>query len=216
MVYGDWKEKSKNIYPFFTASYTNEKKVAVELRSVESESQEIKLLFVGTLTMNKRPLETIETLESLIAKGVRASLDMIGDGAQRAELEKYVQSKGLQNVVRFQGKQNQDDVIGFFRSAHFLVFLSQSEGWPKVVAEAMWWGCLPITTSVSCVSQMVGNMERGILIEPDPEIVADKIMDLIDNPVLYQKMCQSAMDWSREYTLERFENEIVKLLKGNV
>jgi glycosyltransferase involved in cell wall biosynthesis len=216
LVYGDWKEKSTNIYPFFTASYTNENKIPVELRTIENESQEIRLLFVGTLTANKRPFETIETLESLIAKGVRASLDLIGGGAQQSEIEEYVQSKGLQNIVRIHGKLSPDDVIDFFKSSHFLIFLSYSEGWPKVVAESMWWGCLPITTNVSCVSQMVGNMERGILIEPDPELVADKILVIIDNPVLYKNMCQAAMNWSREYTLERFEEEIVKLLKGEI
>jgi glycosyltransferase involved in cell wall biosynthesis len=216
LVYGDWNEKSRNIHPFFTASYTNDKKLPVEIRDIANEAEEIRLLFVGTLTPNKRPFETIETLESLIAKGVRGSLDLIGDGFQREELEKYVAGKGLQNVVRFQGKQNPDDVIGFFRTAHFLVFLSHSEGWPKVVAESMWWGCLPLTTNVSCVGQMVGNKERGLLIEPDPEVVADQIMDLMEAPVLYHNMCQAAMDWSRKFTLERFEEEVVKLLKGKL
>lgn len=213
LVYGDWKEKSPNIYPFFTASYTNEKNVPVPLRDIPSDNEELRLLFVGTLTANKRPLECIQTLENLNAKGVKVALDLIGDGAQTSELQKYVAARSLNGTVRFKGKQNPDDVIDFFQNSHFLVFLSQSEGWPKVVAESMWWGCLPVTTNVSCVSQMVGDMERGVLVDPDPETVADQIMALVDNPTRYKNMCRAAMDWSREYTLDRFEDEIVKLLR---
>jgi len=90
--------------------------------------------------------------------------------------------------------------------------MSMSEGWPKVVAESMWWGCLPITTDVSCVKQMVDGGNRGILIEPEPDIVAKAIEKMITKPYLYKKMCIEAMNWSRQYHFERFEQEIIKLL----
>lgn len=215
LVYGDWKEKSKNILPFFTASYTHENRTPVSLRNVSPDMDVVRLLFVGTLTDNKRPLECIQTLENLKAKGVNATLDLIGDGAQRDELKNYVKNQKITDAVRFYGKQSPDEVIEFFKTAHFLVFLSRSEGWPKVVAESMWWGCLPVTTNVSCVKQMVGNLERGILVYPDPETVSEQILDIIEKPEVYKRMCQAAMDWAREYTLERFENEVAKLLQQN-
>ena len=40
-----------------------------------------------------------------------------------------------------------------------------SEGWPKVIAEGMFWGCLPIATRVSCVPNMLNNGKRGIILE---------------------------------------------------
>jgi hypothetical protein len=33
---------------------------------------------------------------------------------------------------------------GRYENCHFLFLASQSEGWPKVVAEAMWHGCIPL------------------------------------------------------------------------
>ncbi len=214
LVYGDWNEKSPNIYPFFTASYTNENKVDTPIREIKTQTKELKLLFVGTLTDNKRPLECIKTIEILNRKGIKTTLDLIGDGFQRTFLEEYVLKNSLNNIVKFHGKKGPGDVTGFFRNSHILIFLSKSEGWPKVVAESMWWGCLPVTTNVSCVSQMVGNMERGILVNPEPEIVAESIVELLKKPGKYAEMCQAAMEWSREYTLEKFEDEIVKLLNN--
>ncbi len=211
LVYGDWKEKSRNILPFYTASYTQKDLIPVKVRSID-DLNEIKLLFVGTVTENKRPLVSVQVLEHLREKGFKASLDVIGDGAQKNELAKYVADRLLDDYVCLHGKKKPDEVSEFFRKAHFLIFISQSEGWPKVVAESMWWGCLPLTTNVSCVKQMVGQYERGVLVEPDAEMVASEIIKLIKTPNQYNDMCTASMNWARQFTLERFEEDIKALL----
>jgi len=212
LVYGDWNEKSKNVLPFFTASYSKTMDLPTKIRTLSSD-KEICLLFVGTITENKRPLIAVKTMENLINRGFNVHIDLIGGGAQTQEIKEYVVSKQLDSFISIHGKMNPDDVIKYYQSAHFLVFLSMSEGWPKVVSEAMWWGCLPITTNVSCVKQMVGDGQRGILIEPEPNAAADVIVDLTNNPNCYNKMCNDAIEWARQYHFERFEKEIVGLLK---
>jgi glycosyltransferase involved in cell wall biosynthesis len=212
LVYGDWKERSKNIVPFFTASYSKNHRLETSLRELHAD-QTIRLIYVGTLTSNKGPLECLRSLQFLKNLGYQLVLDMFGDGSQRAELEAYIEKHHLTEEVKIWGKQSPEMVEEFFRKAHFLVFLSRSEGWPKVVAEAMWWGCLPITTDVSCVSQMVDVNRRGVIVQPEAEEVKAAILQLVSRPDRYLEMCSEAMEWSREYHLERFEAEIVKLLE---
>lgn len=213
LVYGDWNERSKNIVPFFTASYSKKKAHPVEIREINKE-EPMKMLFVGTLTSNKRPMLAIQVLEQLRNSGIETQLILLGDGFQRDEVEDYLQTNKLTSVVHIKGKVAPDDVIEYFKESHFLVFLSQSEGWPKVVAESMWWGCLPVTTNVSCVKQMIGDGTRGVLVEPEQEMVVKSIEELINNPEKYKSMCEEAMTWSRQYHLERFEEEIVKFLNA--
>ena len=215
LVYGDWKEKSKNVLPFFTASYSESMRIPVEIRNISKDS-EIRLLFVGTITPNKRPLVAVKTLEIMREKGFKVRLDLIGGGSQTDEIKEYINSKQLNNYAFVLGKINPDKLIEYFKSAHFLVFMSISEGWPKVVAESMWWGCLPITTDVSCVKYMTDDGNRGVLVEPEPAVVADTIENLINNTEKYAKMCKNAMIWSREYHFERFEQEIVKLINNEI
>ncbi|MCA1745955.1 MAG: glycosyltransferase family 4 protein [Bacteroidales bacterium] len=212
LVYGDWKEKSKNIVPFFTATYSKEHRLPVHLRALGAD-QTIRLIYVGTLTSNKRPLECLKSLQFLKNVGCHVVLDMFGDGNQRPELEDFIDKHHLSEEVHLWGKQSLETVEEYYRKAHFLVFLSRSEGWPKVVAEAMWWGCLPITTDVSCVSHMVDVNRRGVIVQPKAEDVKEGILQLVSRPDRYHKMCREAMDWSRQYHLERFEEEIVKLLE---
>ncbi|ASB48300.1 glycosyltransferase [Alkalitalea saponilacus] len=211
LVYGDWNERSRNIVPFFTASYSQKMALPVEIREITKEVP-VKMLFVGTLTPNKRPLLAIQVLEQIRRNGIDAQLTLLGDGFQRDEIQDFIENKKLSAFVHLKGKVSPDGVIEYFKESHFLVFLSQSEGWPKVVAESMWWGCLPVTTNVSCVKQMIGDGTRGVLVEPEQEVVVKSIEELIQKPVKYKTLCEAAMKWSRLYHLERFEEEIVKLL----
>ncbi|PRP66977.1 glycosyltransferase [Nonlabens agnitus] len=57
----------------------------------------------------------------------------------------------------FHGNQPAEVVKKAYKQAHFLFLASQSEGWPKAVAEAMWHGCVPIASPVSCVPWMLNN-----------------------------------------------------------
>ena len=213
LVYGDWHEKNPNIVPFFTASYSRTNAVDTEIREISKDAP-LRLIFVGTLTSNKRPLDCVKSLQLLREKGYDVSLDMFGDGDQRSVLQSYIDENQLGSYVHIWGKQSPDKVETFFKRAHFLVFLSMTEGWPKVVAEAMWWGCLPITTNVSCVSQMLGGDSRGLIVEPEAAAVADAISKLVVNPQLYKKKCSEAMAWSRLYDLEHFERELIKYIRS--
>ena len=51
------------------------------------------------------------------------------------------------------GIRVKENIKKAYKRAHFLVFISKSEGWPKVVAEAMFWKCLPISTAMYLVCQ---------------------------------------------------------------
>jgi glycosyltransferase involved in cell wall biosynthesis len=81
-----------------------------------------------------------------------------------------------------------------------------------VVAERMFWGCVPITTKVSMVPEMVANGERGFLVQPEVNEIAAKTAFSRMNPEVYNNISERAMTWSRQFALEKFEWEISKLL----
>ena len=86
-----------------------------------------------------------------------------------------------------------------------MILASKSEGWPKAVAEAMFFGCIPIATNVSCVDWMLDHGERGILIEPAIESATRIIKEKLSDIVKLQEMSEDAMEWSQQYTLEHFD-----------
>lgn len=212
LVYGQWSDATRNIRPFFTASYSETEALPTPVRPLD-RAQPVRLLFVGGLHAGKRPLLAVKVVKKLSERGVPVRLDVYGDGRERAKLEEFIGQNGLGEKVFLHGNVEAAIVKEAYARSHFLIFLSKSEGWPKVVAEAMFWGCLPLTSPVSCVPEMVGNGERGDLLPADSDAIAERILWYIRHPEEYILKAEKAMSWSHRYTLERFETEIQKLLR---
>jgi glycosyltransferase involved in cell wall biosynthesis len=211
LVYGDWKNQTKNIKSFFTASFNNEE---IEIPEVRTYLEDLKFMFVGSLVEGKRPLLAIQIVEELKKKGKKATLDIYGDGVLKDKLKHYIKKNGLENSIKLHGNQSKDDIKQALKSKHFLILASKSEGWPKAVAEAMFFGVIPISTSISCVPYMLDYERRGLLIEPELDSVITKINKLLKAPKTLIRMSILASNWSQKYTLEVFEEEIIKLLRS--
>lgn len=211
LVYGEWPNESRNIRPFFTASYSETEKKDLELKRLD-ENTEIKLVFVGGLNSGKQPMISAEVALLLKRAGRKVRLDFFGEGPERKNLENFISTHSLQDSIFIHGNVSASQVKIAFQQAHFLIFISQSEGWPKVVAEAMFWGCLPITTAVSCVPQMLGFGERGELVNGEVNEVVSAVEKYFDAPDLFAQKVRAAAEWSRQFTLERFEQEIQSVL----
>ncbi|WP_278036292.1 glycosyltransferase family 4 protein [Flavobacterium nitratireducens] len=211
LVYGEWSNQSVNITPFFTASYS-EKEIVVEPKKIQA-NKTIRLLFVGSLVEGKNPLYTIQLLEQLRAKQINAVLDIYGEGVLRSSLEHYIVENQLQEYVILHGNQNQEVLKKAYQESHFVVLASKSEGWPKAIAEAMFWGSVPIATSVSCIPFMLDDGNRGIILQKKLDKDAEAVLRLINNAADYENKSAAAIHWSRKYTLERFELEIQKLIR---
>ncbi|WP_240642431.1 glycosyltransferase family 4 protein [Nonlabens xiamenensis] len=215
LVYGAWPDQSKNVLPFFTASYH---RTQIQSPYERLWDGPIYAVFVGTLSPNKRPLELLEIAAELIKKGIDFHLHFYGNGKLYTALEQRVTALGLENRVRLHGNVGQDELIKAYQKAHFSFLLSKSEGWPKAVAEAMFWGCIPVATPVSCVPWMLDfdkeskKASRGMLIS-NLDQAAPIIKSMLDQPEVLEKMSQNAAEWSQQYTMEDFEEAIVKVLQ---
>lgn len=228
LVYGEWPDQSKNILPFFTASFSESEKGMYD----KDFTSPFKFIFVGSLSHGKRPLFSIQLIESLMGKGIPVKLEIYGSGVMKNELQEYIATKNLDPFVRLMGNCKLEELKEVYKASHFLVLASQSEGWPKAVAEAMFFGCIPAVTSVSCVPWMVDYGKRGVLLSDGEkrekriekrgveegtnekewmEESVDKIIELIGDPEEMKRMSLAGQEWSQEYTLERFEEAIKKM-----
>jgi glycosyltransferase involved in cell wall biosynthesis len=214
LVYGDWENQTKNIKPFFTATYSESEILNANFRIQNKDQESIKFLFVGTLSKGKQPLYAIQIVEELFKKGKNVTLDLFGDGAMKSEIETYIRNNDLESIIQLKGNQSKDAILKAYQNSHFLILPSKSEGWPKVVAEAMFWGCVPIASPVSCISYMMGNGSRGILLHEKIQEDINQIDMVINNQDFYHKIASEGQSWSQQFTTDRFEAEISKLLNG--
>jgi len=211
LVYGDWPGSSKNIVPFFTATYSEKEKTALPKRDYAGE---LRFVFAGSLSGNKHPMKALEWVYQLQkTQHLTVRVDFYGDGPENKKLSDFIEKNKLVKNVKLHGNQTNEVLKQAYQTADFLLLPSQSEGWPKVVAEAMFWGVIPIVSPVSCVPWMLDFGKRGLFFETDVSKTTERFISLIKNPDALQKMAELAADWSRNYTLEKFEVEIQNLQK---
>jgi glycosyltransferase involved in cell wall biosynthesis len=211
LVYGSWPGDSANILPFFTASYSQNEILPLD-KTLPREGKPLNLIFVGSLVSGKNPLIALEVLKLLIDQGMAVHLNVCGDGEQMQALKTFAMQFELVPYLTLHGNVNASQLKALYQESHFLIFLSDSEGWPKVVAESMFFGCVPLTTAVSCVPEMLGFGERGDLISKNPEQVQEKILYYLRHPEEFKIKSEKAKSWSNQYTLEMFQSEIKKLI----
>ena len=209
LVYGEWDKSTKNIQSFFTATYLENEKKPLKALNLKDK---IHFIFVGTLTDGKKPLYAIQLVEALSSRGYDVYLDLFGEGIERKVLEKYIASNRLENFIKLNGNQNKETLKKAYQESHFVVLPSKSEGWPKAIAEGMFWGSVPLATSISCVPFMLDYGNRGILLTAQLKQDLNQIEALLQNEEDYLKMRKQSSVWSRYYTLDIFENEIQRLV----
>ena len=209
LVYGEWSNQTKNILPFFTASFSEKD---IEGSIDKDFSKNLIFLFVGSLVEGKQPFLAIRLVEQLRKNGKVVRLKIYGEGPLKAGLEHYIESNNLNDLVKIYGGISLHELKKEYKKSHFSILPSKSEGWPKAVAEAMFFGCIPIATKVSCVPWMLGHGDRGILLSGNLNADTNNILKILDNTKQLKMMTRNAMAWSQNYTLEYFEKEIIKLL----
>lgn len=211
LVYGEWKNQSENILPFFTATYKENEKVDVQPRLLTNP---IQFVFVGSLTKGKQPLYAIQLMQSLKEKGSNVRLSLFGEGKESYAIQKAIKENKLEDIVILEENLSREELKTKYQNSHFLLLPSKSEGWPKVVAEAMFWGCVPIATKVSCIPAMLDFGKRGVLLSENATQDSEQIAQLCSNQTEYNSKANLAMDWSHHYTLDLFENEIKKIVQA--
>ncbi|MFM2369062.1 MAG: hypothetical protein RL619_1362, partial [Bacteroidota bacterium] len=209
LVYGQWEGSSKNIKPFFTATYVEKDKVPVVPKKL---NEVIDFVFVGALVKGKKPMYAIHLIENLYQKGYSVRLRMYGEGVERQSLENYIVLHQLEAIIALNGNQTQAVVKKAYQESHFVILPSESEGWPKAIAEGMFWGCVPLATAVSCVPFMLEQGKRGVLLDLNLEKDCNQIEVILQDQNYFDTIQNMAASWSRKYTLDVFEVEIKHLL----
>jgi glycosyltransferase involved in cell wall biosynthesis len=131
----------------------------------ELDPKKPKLLFVGGLTREKGLYELFDALFEL-RNEIDFSLDILGDGPERKNLEEYARKLGISDRISFFGRQPKEVVAEKMREASFLVHPSHFETFGCVVAEALCCSTPVLATNIGALPEIVNDERLGILVEP--------------------------------------------------
>lgn len=184
----------------------------------ESTDKENIILTVGRLIKTKHHDRLIKIIKKLSQKDWK--LVIIGDNALKQNgmerLQKLVNGLEMNQSVIFTGSVA--DVDSYYRKSKIFAFTSSSEGFPNVIGEAMSAG-LPVI-SYDCVagpSDLIDDGETGYLVPLfDDDEYSEKLMSLIENSSLREKMGRRASNKIEEFRSDKVAEEFYSFItEGN-
>lgn len=201
-VNGQWNEKNTNILNFENPCFSEEEldHASGGLRSYNTGSY--KILFVGRLEVQKGIHFVIEA-----ARELPQGLHWIIVGAGSDE-QKWKEESSDLKYVEFLGALNRTELNKIYRQSHFLLLPSLSEGFPKVISEACGFGCIPIVSNVSAISQYINSDFGYLLTEINAQSICQAIRELTTGNVDLQQMSHNATSFAQKFTYERFVKRI--------
>jgi glycosyltransferase involved in cell wall biosynthesis len=114
-----------------------------------------------------------------------------------AELQEYVRSNGLENVVSFLGAVG--NVSEYLQASDLFVFPTENDAFPSSVIEAMSCALPVVTTPVGAIKTMITDGENGLLVEPgNSQQLYQALESLLSGPWLVSHLGQAALQTVQE------------------
>jgi glycosyltransferase involved in cell wall biosynthesis len=146
-------------------------------------------VFVGRLTEQKALPVLLDALEQVDG----ATLEIVGDGAERPALERRVHDGPLAGRVRFAGALPRDQVLAHLAGARAAVLSSAWENLPHAAVEALAVGTPVVSTAVGGVPEVVHDRRNGLLVPPnDPAALAAALREVLHDETLRATLAAAA------------------------
>lgn len=176
----------------------------------EEPDSPLQLVFMGRLIPLKMVDASLEAVALARAGGLEVTLDILGDGPERAKLEALARRLGLEGAVTFHGFRPQPvcaDILRERSSDGALILNSVRECGGAVVLEAMAMTLPVIACDWGGPADYI-DAECGLLVSPLPretfaKRLADAILKLARDPALRRQMGSAA----RQRVVESFDWE---------
>jgi glycosyltransferase involved in cell wall biosynthesis len=161
-----------------------------------SEDAPLRITTLARLSVAKGLTYLLEAILRVKETYPASQFRVYGDGPLRQELMAYAEKLGLDGNAIFVGAfTEREELSHIMAQTDIFVMSSILEGQPLSLVEAMAYGCPIVTTSVGGIPEIIQDGVNGLLCKPkNPECLAQKIVTLIENPSLRERLSQMARE----------------------
>lgn len=181
--------------------------------SADTNKKSKTVLYVGRLdSVQKAPIRLLKIWKKICYKHADWELVIVGDGPEKESMLDYIRKHHLPRVI-IEG--NKEDVIQYYQTASILCLVSNYEGWPMVLPEAMVNACVPICfDSFGAASEIIDNNINGYLITPfSIRKYALKLSEIMSNEKCLVKMGKSAQEKVELFSIDKIISRWDELLR---
>ena len=179
-----------------------------------SMNGQVRILGVGSLLHVKRWDRLLMAASNLQKRGFDFQIEICGGGPLEASLKQQAKTLGVFDLVHFLG--HTDEIAGCLARSTFLAHVSESEGCPNAVMEAMGCGRAVVAMDVGDIASLVDDGKTGFVVRRgDDAAFADCMARLIADRTLCLRMGEAGRDKAeREFGGNRLADETLEVYRA--
>jgi colanic acid/amylovoran biosynthesis glycosyltransferase len=176
----------------------------------------LNVVYAGRIEEHQKQISEVVQAFCAAAKEVPdTNYTIYGDGSAVPAVQEILNTTGKGLPVVFKGKLKSTEVQAHLLQNQVFVLLSDYEGLPITLMEAMGCGLVPVCTNIrSGITDLITDNVEGFLVNNRKEEFILAIKKLKENPALWKKMAEAARQKIvSEYSIENCSNKWILLLE---
>lgn len=210
-INGFWDDQPKHCHSFENPCLTQEEVTkGIEIANNKTFKTPFVCCFVGRLEKPKGVDRIIEALKELPVDKI-ATVHFVGDGSNENNYKELASFLGTKVV--FHGFLPKDKVHEILAASHFLLLPSDSEGFPKVIAEAACYGTIPIVSNVGSIPHYI-NARNGFLWDNKKEVSYANVLNeaISQNADELKVKSQQVLTLAEKFTFANYKKKLMSIL----
>lgn len=173
--------------------------VEIPMRPAEPAGPVFRLVFVGRLVEEAKRISDVTNALCSVAQRIRRlEAWIVGEGPERGAVEKIIREKGMGGRVKLLGRVDSAQIYDVLAQCQGFVLLSDYEGLPISMLEAMATGVVPICLDTrSGVREAIEHDVNGLIVKDRASDFFTAVRDLQGDPLKWRKLSLAARDTVR-------------------
>ncbi|MGV0985540.1 MAG: exopolysaccharide biosynthesis polyprenyl glycosylphosphotransferase [Limnohabitans sp.] len=169
------------------------------------------ITMVARLAAPKRPDLLIRALGVLASQGMQPPTRLLGAGPEQAAMQQLVNELHLPHIDIAGDVHN---IAQQLSDHQIFVLLSDHEGLPMSILEAMRAGMAILATRLPGITELIEDEEQGLLVDNDPNAIAQQLARLLQDPQLRLQLGQKARArYEAEFKPEAMASKVLDIYR---
>ncbi len=172
--------------------------------SKKNKDEEKNVTFIHSLTKERGASYLPFIIKKVINTVRGVNFTIIGDGLFKESIQDEIKKAGFQDRVKFVGYVPNKKIPKYLSSTDILILPSDNEGFPRVLIESMAMGVPFVATNVGGILEIVVPPQTECVVNKgDAEGFSQKVIDLLRNDGMREKLIKVGLERVKEYSLEK-------------
>jgi glycosyltransferase involved in cell wall biosynthesis len=179
-----------------------------------AKTEEPSFIYVGRIAPSKRIEDIVNAFAIYRRSKGHGRLLLVGSGSHGyvARVLQLAENLRVRDSIEHAGWLRGEVKYRRMTESHALLMASVREGWGLVVTESNSCGTPAVVYDVPGLRDSVRNGETGLVVPPNPRGMAEGMLQLTGDCVLYRRLQDAALRWSRSFNYDAMTSAVSETL----